>query len=551
MNDKPLIKEPLTAALYARVSTQKQENEATVESQIAEIKAKIQEDGNTLSDENMFIDDGWSGEMLQRPALDLMRDAAESLKFQVLYVYDRGRLSRIYAHQEIVLEEIRDKGIQFVSLHDTKAETPEERVLQAMQGVFHEYERVKIAERMRRGKLYKARKGVIINGQALYGYKLVRTEDRELVTYQINDDEAKAVRMIWNWFGNERLSINEIKKKLYDLGIKPKKRKSDFWTKGPIIRILKQETYITGKAFYNKSEAIVAKHPLKEERYKKVKKTSRRIRDREDWISFEVPKLIEDTQVYEKIQGILDFNQKYSHKKKKYDYLLSGLVYCGCGNKRSGDGSSKYGHFYYRCTERIHTRPFESRCKIAGVNAAILDAMLWRELKKHLNDYSLIKKYAESWIKSLMTLGNNDQNERRRVSDLIIKLSDEQTRYAKAYGARTLDFEQFQDLVKDIKKRKTSYQVQLEELDSKVIELKLQVEVDDLVAEAIKVIENLDFSDKIKVVRDIIGKVIVTERSGIEVWAHLPINITTAEKLGYGTERWNRRFTKRWKINSL
>lgn len=545
MNDKIQIKEPLSAALYARVSTQKQENEATVESQIAEIKLKIEEDGNVLTHENIFIDDGWSGEMIQRPALDLMRDAADENKFQALYVYDRGRLSRIYAHQEIVLEEIRDKGIQFISLHDTKAETPEERVLQAMQGVFHEYERIKIAERMRRGKLYKARNGVIINGQALYGYNLVRKGDKDIATYEINEDEAKAVRLIWNWFGNERLSINEIKKRLYDLGIKPKKRKSDFWTKGPIIRVLKQETYVTGVAYYNKSEAIVARNPMKDERYKKVKKTSRRVRERKDWIDFAVPKIIEDLALYEKIQGILDFNQKYSHKKKKYDYLLTGLVHCGCGNKRSGDGSSKYGHFYYRCTERIHTRPFESRCKIAGVNAAILDAMLWRELRKHLNDYSLIKKYAEKWVKSLMIVGNDDQNERRRLSDLIIKLSDEQTRYAKAYGAGTLEFEQFQELVKDIKKRKVAYQAQLKELDSKVIELKVQVEVDDLVAEAIKVIENLDFSDKIKVVRDIIGKVIVTERSGIEVWAHLPINITTAEKLGYGTERWNRRSSKR------
>jgi site-specific DNA recombinase len=66
-------------------------------------------DGNLLSEEHIYKDDGWTGEMLQRPGLDAMRDAAVAGAFQVLYVYDRGRLSRVFAYQEIILEEILDK----------------------------------------------------------------------------------------------------------------------------------------------------------------------------------------------------------------------------------------------------------------------------------------------------------------------------------------------------------------------------------------------------------------------------------------------------------
>ena len=251
--------------------------------------------------------------------------------------------------------------------------------MQAMQGVFHEYERVKIAERMRRGKLYKAKNGTIINGEPLYGYKFIRRSPNGLKSCLINEDEAKAVRLIWSWFGNDRISINQIQKKLYDLGIKPRKRKSDFWTKGPIIRILKCDSYVSGKAYYNKSESVVAKNPIKDTKYKKIKKTSRRVREREDWIPFEVPKLISDHSLYEKIQGILDFNQKYASKRRKYNYLLSGLIYCGCGNRRTGDGSSKYGHFYYRCIERIRSHPYLSRCTSSGQNAAVLDSLVWHD----------------------------------------------------------------------------------------------------------------------------------------------------------------------------
>lgn len=262
-----LSKQPLIAGLYARVSTGRQENEATIESQLDEIRAKIQADGNILPPENIYIDDGWTGEMLQRPSLDGMRDAAQEGKFQILYIYDRGRLSRIYAYQEIIIEELIDKGIEFVTLHDVQATTPEEKVLQAMQGVFHQYERVKIAERMRRGKLYKARNGVLINGHSIYGYDYIRKN--EVITngikqvnparYEINDEQARVVRMIFGWVGSERVSLREVRRRLYDKGIAPRKQKSDFWTQGPIIRLLQNEAYAYGIIYYNKSEAIVAK----------------------------------------------------------------------------------------------------------------------------------------------------------------------------------------------------------------------------------------------------------------------------------------------------
>ena len=175
------------SGLLGRTSTTNQKDEQTIESQVAEVKARIESDGNIIPDENIFIDDGWTGEMLQRPGLDAMRDAVLEGKFEVLYVYDRGRISRIFAYQEIVIEELANRDIKFVTLHDVAAETPEEKVLQAMQGVFAQYERVKIAERFRRGKLYKANKGVLINGQAPYGYTHISKQTDKPANMIINE----------------------------------------------------------------------------------------------------------------------------------------------------------------------------------------------------------------------------------------------------------------------------------------------------------------------------------------------------------------------------
>ena len=531
------INVPLEVALYARVSTGRQENEQTIESQLEEVKRKIKEDGNNLLPQNVFIDDGWSGEMIVRPGLDKMRDAAREGDFEVLYVYDRGRLSRTFAHQELILEELGDRDIKFLSLHDVQADTPEAKVLQSMQGVFHEYERIKIAERMRRGKLYKAKNGVIINGQPLYGYEYVITQG-EPKRCVINEDEARVVRMIWTWFGEDRLSINQIKKKLYELGIKPRKRKSDHWTRGPIIRILKNETYVTGKAYYNKSESVVSKNPRNKTKYKKTKKGSRRMRKREDWIPFEVPKLVTDYSLYEKILKRIEYNRRYAHnrKRRKYDYLLTGLLYCGCGSRRSGDGSSQHGHFYYRCSERIKSHPYPSRCKSGGVNAAVLDSVLWHELKKRLFSYSILKKYAAKWLKSLSFISSESLVEKKRLIAQIEKVKEEQNRYSRAYGTNTLEFEQYQKLMDDAKKRINSYKKQLDDLADRSVKVNITIDVDELVEEAMKIVKSLDFSDKFKVIRDIIDKIVVSERSGAEVWAHLPLPASITEKLGYEFE---------------
>lgn len=94
----------LRAALYARVSTELQKDEKTVENQLAEILPEIEKDGNSLLEGCQYIDEGWSGAILERPELDRLRSDARDKKFDILYVYDRGRLARKFVYQEIVIE---------------------------------------------------------------------------------------------------------------------------------------------------------------------------------------------------------------------------------------------------------------------------------------------------------------------------------------------------------------------------------------------------------------------------------------------------------------
>lgn len=534
----------MIAALYARVSTVRQEEQETIDSQIEEIKKRILEDGNILPSENIFTDDGWTGEMLQRPGLDAMRDAAIAGAFQILYVYDRGRLSRVFAYQEIIIEELVNLDLQFITLHDIKAETPEERVLQAMQGVFHEYERVKIVERMRRGKLYKARNGILINGHSLYGYTYVKKTDHEPAKYIVNKEQAKVVKTIFNWVGNEGISLREVIRRLFDMGIPPRKGKSEFWTKGPIVRILQQESYIEGCVYFNKSESCVAKKPIKHVKYKKIKRTSKRPRPKEDWIPFKVPAILEDRVLFDRVQKVLDLNKRFAPKNKKHDYLLTGLVFCGCGNRRAGDGQNKHGHFYYRCAERIYNFPsMEKKCDLPGVNAVILDGMTWFELMKFVKDPKLLKKKIEE---VLIERKNKTvyRQEYQRLEGLINKVKEEEERYAKAYGAGSVEFDQFKDLIRDAKKREQHFQNQLDKLaDSSTEEGLDRIQVDDIYEEAKKVLDDVDYTDKSRSVKTLLDKVTIKEGGWVNICGHIPL---FTQKLGYEPTSRYSRSTKRW-----
>ena len=147
------------AALYARVSTEKQEREETVASQVDLLQQTAAAHSYAVLPGNVFIDDGVSGTRLDRPALDRLRDLAAEGALEVILVTAPDRLARRYAYQVVLVEEFIRDGCEVVFVHQSLGASPEEQMLLQMQGVFAEYERALIQERTRRGRLFAARQG--------------------------------------------------------------------------------------------------------------------------------------------------------------------------------------------------------------------------------------------------------------------------------------------------------------------------------------------------------------------------------------------------------
>src|ERR1700747_3502986 len=90
-------------ALYGRVSTEHQSVQETIDSQIEALRRRIAADGLVYDPELCFIDDGYSGTILARPALDRLRDQAAAGALDRLYVFSPDRLSRKYAYQVLIV----------------------------------------------------------------------------------------------------------------------------------------------------------------------------------------------------------------------------------------------------------------------------------------------------------------------------------------------------------------------------------------------------------------------------------------------------------------
>ena len=163
----------MKVAIYARVSTERQAERGTIGSQLQLLREHVSAGGDELAGE--YVDDGHSGARLDRPGLDALRDAAEAGLFEVVWCLSPDRLARAYAYQVLVLDELTRFGVKvrFSDAPDLAAGDPQATLLTQVQGVIAEYEKAKIAERYRRGKLFRARAGEIISWKTSYGYRRV------------------------------------------------------------------------------------------------------------------------------------------------------------------------------------------------------------------------------------------------------------------------------------------------------------------------------------------------------------------------------------------
>src|SRR5438132_11619632 len=210
----------IQAAIYARVSAERQTTAQTIASQLAALRERVAADGVALPEAMQFLDDGYSGTTLVRPALERLRDLVAAGAVDRLYIHSPDRLARKYAYQVLLVDEFQHAGVEVIFLNRELGRSPEDDLLLQVQGMMAEYERAKIIERHRRGKRHAARAGAVnVLSGAPYGYRYVpKYEGHGQARYEAVPDEARVVRQVFDWVGRDRLTIGEVCRRLTQAG---------------------------------------------------------------------------------------------------------------------------------------------------------------------------------------------------------------------------------------------------------------------------------------------------------------------------------------------
>ena len=513
----------MIVATYARVSTDRQEKEETIQSQIASIKKYAKDNGHTIVKE--YKDDGWSGTILARPGLDDLRDDATKKIWEAVVLYDPDRLARKYSYQELVTDEINDLGMDVLYVTTPPAKTDEDKIMNGFRGLFAEYERLKIAERMRRGKLHKARSGFVVTSQAPYGYDYIPKQGDVHGYFKVNKREAEVVRMLFRWIAIECITIRAVIRRLDKMGIKPRRSKRGVWNTSTLSTLLKRKAYI-GTTYYNRSYAVIPQKPLKERKYKKVKKSSKKFRPKEDWIEIKVPSIINEA-LFNKVQKQLKDNYELISRNVKNHYLLSGKIFCACGRRRTGEGPQKGKHLYYRCTDRVHRHPLPRKCHEKGINARIADKLVWDRIVNYMTTPKVLKAQVKRWMSDQTKETKQIDKSVEELKKELSKIKKEEQRYIKAYGAEMIDSGQLKDSTEDLKQQRKSIEKQIFAIQKsdRVGDFSYPEdrEIDEFCKIAYKVVGDMGFEAKQSIVRKVVDTIIGTQLD-IKVYGHLPIN---------------------------
>ena len=541
-----------SVALYARVSSEQQADAGTIKSQVSALQERIAADGLPLPPESFqFIDDGYSGATLIRPALERLRDCVFNGLVDCVYVHSPDRLARKYAYQIVLMDEFQKAGAKVVFVNREIGKTPEDDLLLQVQGMMAEYERAKILERVRRGKLQGAKRGLInVLSGAPYGYRYVgKHEGNGDASYEIAFEEARIVQRIFEWIGKERISIGEVKRRLDEAGAKTKSGKT-WWDRSVIWLILKNPAYI-GKAAFGKTKVGDKRprlRPQKNGSDKPRQSVSTYDVPQDEWIYIPVPPLVSE-ELFAAAQEQLSENRaRYRESRRGAIHLLQGLICCkSCGHAYYGKPISHAkrrgkprNYAYYRCIGTDAYRFGGKRiCANNQIRTDLVDDLVWQKVTELLHDPSRLEKEHNRRLKS------NRKEEPERLEKERKNLQNKISRMIDSYADGLITKEEFEPRIKRNKAQlatleEQSKKLREEENNSRQLQL-LIVRIDEFAAKVKDKLQKLDWDTKRQIIRSLVKRVEIEQDQVNVVFRVGSLPFDSAPSRGQSLQHCNRR----------
>ena len=508
-----------TAAIYARVSSERQREEQTIASQTAALKEKAQTQGWMVPPQWVFEDDGYSGASLVRPGLEQLRDLAAEGQIESVLVYSPDRLSRKYAYQVLLIEELARCGVEVVFVRSPKAQTPEEHLLLQFQGMIAEYERAQIAERTRRGKRHRAKAGSVnVLSGAPYGYRYVPKSDSAEAYYLVLEPEAEVVQAVFRRYTQESVSINALARELNERGVATRTGAAR-WCRSTVWAMLRNPAYM-GLACFGKTETVERckiTRPLRQRGGYSPRNSANRERPRDQWIGIPVPPLVSE-ETFALAQEKLEANKRFAPRRTIEPTLLQGMLVCqrcGYAYYRTSTRTSKRKLHYYRCLGSDDYRyPHGRVCQNRPVRQDYLDVLVWEKVLELLQDPMLIRAEIERRLEAI----RNASPTKRRQEGLrkeSARLQNSIGRLLDAYQEDLIALEELRRRMPELRKRQQAVEAQRQALEEQVTDsqgyLRLADTLEEFLGRLRDQAETLDVTERQKILRLVVKEVLVDE----------------------------------------
>ena len=356
------------AALYARVSSDRQDVDLSVAAQLRALRDYAEKNGYMVVRE--YVDEAESGRIADRPQFQKMLDEAEKPKapFKEILVWKFSRFTRKREHAVAFKSKLRRKGIRVVSITEQAEDNATGRLLEAIIESVDEFYSENLAQEVSRGMREAASRGFWMSAYAPYGYKRVHVQDgpKKRPRLELDPPADAMVRRIFD-MALQGKSILDITKTLNSEGIPTVNGKK--WLKTTVHTMLDNETY-TGAVVWG-ATAKDGQPPV-------------RVEDAH-------PAIISKRE-YQRVKKLLGSRapKQANPRRASSPYLLSGILKCEtCGRAMSASEAKSGKYTYYVCQSLM--KRGSGTCKTPRLNAKKIENTIVDELRANVLTESNIR----------------------------------------------------------------------------------------------------------------------------------------------------------------
>jgi site-specific DNA recombinase len=500
------------AAIYARVSSDKQDVDLSISAQLKSLREYAKTNGYLIVHE--FVDEAETGRTTARPAfremVSLARNSEKPLDIILVWKYSRFARSR---EDSIVYKAmLRKNGVQVISINEPFDDTPTGRLLEAIIESLDEFYSDNLGEEVTRGLRESASRGFYLSSRPPYGYRKIRVKDgeKEHTKLDIDPEQAGIIKGIFNDVLSGK-GLMQIAKELNNKGIaSPQNRK---WGKTVIRAMLNNEAY-AGTFVWGRN----SKRGLEPIRVENA-----------------CPVIIERC-VFDRVLKTMQ-NRKSSiiHPKRVASrFLLSGMSYCGlCGKALTG-AKAKSGKFSYYVCGTLNKKGSGS-CQARYINSQKFETQVIQKIKDGILTEENLARMVKMVNEDLDVNSIQFQNE---MTTVMRDLQDNNHRLERLYDAIETGNVSIADLAPRIHELKLRVDKLLERklqleglLADRRVELASPEVVKRFTNEMRKVLELSEFTEKKAFLRSFVEKIsVMSDHAVIKYKA--PINGLIEDKIG-------------------